>query len=327
MPRQLAVYFAAKGDAYEPSLRSSGITGETIVDVDELRLHAFGRSCRLVVDNTRGQGQELLALCQEELSRLESKFSSYRPESLISRLNESAGTGAFLPLDAESKSLFDFVNALWNRSKHLFDPTSHILKNCYDDGGRLRASGEQLQRIIKLVGMNHLERNEKGIHLSRKGMVIELNSCVRPYAVDSLRRILSKNGAQHALIEMDHDIATIGKQPGGANWLVGVRLPKGSSVAISRLKLNSMSYAMRGDFEHATLHNGERFGRALSPVDGQPLPGLLSVAVTAESCLAACSAASIARLKTEPAGLKWLESLGLPWLAVDRNLQCHGPLS
>tara|TARA_R110000823_G_scaffold295738_3_gene415615 strand:- start:69633 stop:70556 length:924 start_codon:yes stop_codon:yes gene_type:complete len=304
-----------------------GTTGGNAVDVTELRLHAFGRSCRLVVDNARGQAQELLTLCREELARLERKFSSYEPESLISRLNECAGTGALLELDAESASLFDFVHALWSRSNHLFDPTSLILKNCYDDAGRLRASSEQLQGILKLVGLNHLERSDRGVHLTRKGMLLDLNSCIRPYAVDSLRKILIKNNAQHALIEMDHDIATVGKQPGGANWLVGVRLPKGSSAAIARLKLNNQAYAMRGDFERATLHENERFGRALSPVDGQPIPGLLSVGVTAESCLTACSAASIARLRTETAGLKWLESLGLPWLAVDRKLQCHGPLS
>jgi len=72
---------------------------------------------------------------------------------------------------------------------------------------------------------------------------------------------------------------------------------------------------------------GENFGRALSPVDAQPLLGLLGVAVIAENCLTACSAASIARLKTEQSGLQWLEKLGLPWMAIDRKLQCHGPLS
>ena len=126
---------------------------------------------------------------------------------------------------------------------------------------------------------------------------------------------------------MDQDIATIGKQPDGANWLVGMRFPRGSRAAIARLKLNHKGYAMRGDFERAITLDGERFGRALSPVDGQPIPGLLSVAVIADNCLTACSAASVARLKTETNGLNWLENIGLPWMAVDRKLNCHGPLS
>jgi thiamine biosynthesis lipoprotein len=51
------------------------------------------------------------------------------------------------------------------------------------------------------------------------------------------------------------------------------------------------------------------------------------VAVIAENCLTACSAANIARFKTEQAALRWLEKLGLPWMAIDRQLNCHGPLA
>jgi len=101
---------------------------------------------------------------------------------------------------------------------------------------------------------------------------------------------------------MDQEVASIGKEPDGANWLVGVRVPKGSRAAIVRIKLNHKGFAIRGDFEQTVKQDGEHFGRALSPVDGQPIPGLLSVAVIAENCLTACSAASVARLKTETTG-------------------------
>ena len=181
--------------------------------------------------------------------------------------------------------------------------------------------------MLKLVGWRHLEFSPEGAHLAKKGMLIDFNSCIRPYAIDSVRKVLVKNGATNALIELGQDIATIGKQPDGSNWMVGVRFPKGARTAIARLKLNHKGYAMRGDYEHVTVLDGERYGRALSPVDGQALPGLLCVAVIADNCLTACSAASVARLKVEASGLKWLEKLGLPWMAIDRQLNCHGPLS
>lgn len=299
----------------------------SMAEVSEVKLQAFGQICRLVVDNSDGQGSGLHSLCSEELQRLEDKFSFFQPESLISRINDCAGTGSFVPLDAEADSLFDFVSALWSKSNHLFDPTTRVLQNCYASDGRLRASSDQLQRMVKLVGMDSLERTDEGVHLPRKGMLIDLDSCIRPYAIDSLRKILLREGVAHALVELRHEFATIGKRPGGDNWLIGVRLPRRSSFTISRLKLNDKSFAVRGDFEQAILVEGERYGRALSPVDGQPVPGLLSIGVMADSCLTACSAASIARLKTEAAAIKWLDSLGLPWFAVDRELQCHGPLA
>jgi len=297
------------------------------VKKSEVRLHAFGRTCRLVVDNRDDRGAELLYLCQDELKRLENKFSSFLPDSITSRINQSAGTGLFVPLDAEARSLFHSIDALWQESKHIFDPTTRILQNCYNNTGNLLATRDQLQEMLKLVGWRNLEITDSRAHLSGKGMLVDLNSCIRPYALDSVRKLLLKNEVDNAFIEMDQEVASIGKEPDGANWLVGVRVPKGPRAAIVRIKLNHKGFAIRGDFEQTVARDGEHFGRALSPVDGQPIPGLLSVAVIAENCLTACSAASVARLKTEATGLKWLEKLGLPWLAVDRQLNCHGPLA
>lgn len=297
------------------------------VKKNELKLQAFGRACRFTVDSSSAVPDQLLELCYDEVARLEQKFSAYRQDSVISRINQSAGTGVYVPLDPEARSLLAYVTALWGESNHVFDPTTRLLQNCYDDRGRLRATKDQLHGMLTHVGWKHMSITADGAHLSKKGMLIDLNSCVRPYAIDSIRKQLIKEGAEQALLEMGPDIATIGKQPDGANWMVGVRFPKGTRVAIARLKLNGQGFAIRGDYEQATLQQEERFGRALSPVDGQAIPGLLSVAVIADNCLTACSAASVARLKTEASGIKWLEKLGMPWMAVDRNLQVHGPLA
>jgi FAD:protein FMN transferase len=297
------------------------------VDKSEIRLHVFGRACHLVIDNTDGRGTDLLNLCQNELERLESKFSAYLPDSITSHINQSAGTGSFIPLDAEARSLFQYVDALWHESKHIFDPTTRILHDCYNHSGGLLASHSKLDGLLKMVGWGNVEITDSGAHMSRKGMLVDLNSCIRPYALDSVRKLLLHNDVNNAYLELDQEVATIGKQPDGANWLVGVRVPKNSRAAIVRLKLNHKGFAIRGDFEHPVAHDGELFGRALSPVDGHPIPGLLSVAVIADNCLTACSAASVARLKTEATGLKWLDKLGLPWMAVDRQLNCHGPLA
>ncbi len=298
-----------------------------MIEKFEKRLHVFGSSCHLLLAGITTDGVQILERAEAELARLETKFASSVKESIIDNVNQSAGTGAFTPLDAESRSLFTYITALWDQSHHLFDPTTRVLLDCYNTQGKLRATDQQLQGMLKLVGWPALEVCAEGARLPVQGMAINLDNCVRPYAIDSVRKLLIKEGVSHALIEMDQDAASIGKQSDGANWLVGLRHPHGVRTAIARLKLNNSGFALRGNFEHRVITGGENFGRALSPVDAQPLPGLLSVAVVAENCLTACSAASIARLKTEQAGLKWLENLGLPWVAVDRKLDCHGPLA
>ncbi|KAA1194575.1 hypothetical protein F0M18_03880 [Pseudohalioglobus sediminis] len=297
------------------------------MNMQRKRLHCFGSSCQLTLHASATEAEKRFALALNELSRIETKFSSYHPESIISKINQAAGSGFFTPLDAESRSLFDFASALWAESNHLFDPTTRLLQDCYDDGGTLKATLQQIKGMLTLVGWNKLQLTDEGAYLPERGMLLDLNSCIRPYALDAVRRRLVREGVEHALIELDHDAVSIGKQADGANWLLGLRHPLGSRTAVNRIKLNNRGYAMRGDFENRILFDGENFGRGLSPVDGFPIPGMLSVSVVADTALDACGAASIARLKTEQAAINWLQKLGLPWMAIDRKLNCHGPLA
>ena len=292
----------------------------------ESRFHAFGKACHLLFSVNQNATEELLDAAEQEFRRLESKFNAFNELSVVALINQRAGSGEFTPLDAESRSLFNYVHALWDESGHLYDPTTSLLQRYYGRKYVPGRSHSELQSGLARVGWHKLEISPLGAHLSEPGMTIDLNSSIRPYAVDCVRKLLLKSGVTNALIDLDHDVATIGKQYDGANWLVGMRCPAGPRTTIERFKLNNRGYTLRGDFEK-TLHiNGERFGRALSPVDGHPVPGLLGIAVIADTCLTACSAASVARLKTEKSALKWLGNLGLPWLAIDRGLNCHGSL-
>ena len=200
----------------------------------ESRLQAFGHSCHIIVDNSTDKGEAWLSIARKEIERLELKFSAFHPDSIISRINQDAGTGSVTPLDPESKSLFEYVDALWHESKHLFDPTTRLLQNCYAEDGRRLASDTQLEGMLKLVGWANLEVSEEGAALKHKGMIIDLNPCIRPYAADSVRKLLMREGVSHALIEMDRDIISVGKQPDGANWLVGARIPRGGGASITR---------------------------------------------------------------------------------------------
>jgi len=293
----------------------------------ELRLRVLGSACHICVEDVDGQGENLLSLAKSELQRLETKFSAYYSASVIGMINKNAGNGDFIALDKESRSLFEFANALWHESKHQFDPSAAALQSCYSKGQPIKGFTKRLAEQLPLVGWSKVEINKEGVRLSDKGMLIDLNNCVRPYAVDSIRRKFLDRNVSSALISLEHDIAAIGKQHDGANWLVGVKYPKNLGVAITRLKLNNRGYSVRGDFERNITIDDERYGSALSPVDGRPIPGLLSVGVMADTCLAACGAASVAQVKTEQAALKWLETLGFPWAAIGRDFKCHGLLS
>jgi thiamine biosynthesis lipoprotein len=50
------------------------------------------------------------------------------------------------------------------------------------------------------------------------------------------------------------------------------------------------------------------------------------VSVVGQQCLVAGSTATIAMLKPVHQALQWLDQMGLPWLGIDAELNCHGTL-
>lgn len=291
----------------------------------DIRIQAFERSFHIIAGGENCHLDKIEQFAMGELARLENKYNPLRPGSLCHTLNENSGSGIYFPLDQESTSLLQFCDALWAKTNHLFDPSIQIVF------GAIRSDDTRSRRnqhsLLPLVGWNNLERSESGVRLKQKGMYLDMNQCLRPYAIERLRKKFLQYSVDFALIDCGQDFATIGKRGDGSNWLIGMKYPLKGRATIKRLKLNNRALSMRGDFESARNINGELFGRAFSPVDGEPIPGLLSVAVAADSPLEACSAATVARFKTETAAITWLKTTGLSWLAIDRTLACLGPLA
>jgi len=84
--------------------------------------------------------------------------------------------------------------------------------------------------------------------------------------------------------------------------------------------------ASSGDYERFMLVNGIRYSHLLNPITGWPVESLASVTVIADQCVIAGSATTVAMLKGEQ-GLAWLESLGLPYLAIGRDGQQYGDIT
>ncbi len=96
---------------------------------------------------------------------------------------------------------------------------------------------------------------------------------------------------------------------------------------MARVLLPEGGLASSGDYERCLEIDGKRYGHILHPRTGWPAQGLVAVSVLAGQCLVAGSSATIAMLKPADEALDWLEKLGLPWLAIDAELCCHGTLA
>jgi thiamine biosynthesis lipoprotein len=251
----------------------------------------------------------------EEVWRIEAKYSRYRADSLVSRINAAAG-GEPVAIDEETARLLDFADACWRESGGAFDPTSGILRRAWRfDTPRVPSEGE-LAPLLALIGWNRVERDASTIRLPRAGMELDFGGFGKEYAVDRAAAVLSEHGIESAFANLAGDLAILGEQPGGEPWQVGIRHPREKDAIIARLPVASGGMATSGDYERFVEVDGVRHSHVLDPRTGLAARGFQSVTVHATTCIAAGSVTTIAMLKGAAEGERWLEELGLPYFCV-----------
>lgn len=291
----------------------------------EHRFRAMGGPCRLrFACADEAQAKRAISAAEAEVRRLEQKYSRYLPDSLVSRINRAAGTGRPVPIDSETAGLLGFAHTLWQQSAGLFDLTAGVLRRAWDfKSGRLPAQGA-IDALLPLIGWDCVQWDQGTISLPKAGMEIDFGGCVKEYASDSAAAALAGLGIERGLVDLAGDMAVVGPGSAADPWVVGIRHPRRDGAAIASISLAAGGLASSGDYERCLLLEGKRYGHILNPATGWPVQGLVAVSVLAGQCMVAGGSATIAMLQEESAALQWLDALGLPWLAVDSQLSCHG---
>jgi thiamine biosynthesis lipoprotein len=252
-----------------------------------------------------------------EVARIEAKYSRYRPDSVVSRINAAAGAKP-VEVDGETSMLLDYADACWRESGGLFDPTSGVLRRAWRFDEPRVPSVRELRPLLAQIGWERLERDGRQVRLSRAGMQLDFGGFGKEYAADRAAAVLREAGLESALVNLAGDLVITAPAPGGEPWRVGVRHPRREG-GIATLEVSSGAIATSGDYERFVEVGGIRHCHLLDPRTGLPAYGLQSVTALAGTCLVAGSATTIAMLKDESQALQWLAGLGLRYLAVLRD--------
>ena len=105
---------------------------------DTQQFFALGSDCTLrfcEADATIASRAATAAI--NEISRIEARFSRYRHDSELSRINEVATAGGTVVVDEETGALLDYAFACYRLSGGLFDITSGPLRTVWDFARRV----------------------------------------------------------------------------------------------------------------------------------------------------------------------------------------------
>ena len=267
------------------------------------------------------RAQRLTQLAVAEIHRIEFKYSRYRNDSVVSQINARAGK-AWTPCDAETLSLFDYADALYQASGGAFDITSGVLRRAWDFRARRVPTAAALAPLRALIGWARVEREPERIRLPQPGMEIDFGGFGKEYAADRAAALLLDQEVKHGLVNLAGDIRVLGPKPDGEPWALGIRDPRQPDSIIADIEVASGALATSGDYERYFEADGRRYCHILDPCSGMPVDYWRSVSVVAPLAIVAGSHATIAMLKQD-GGRAYLDDIGFPYLAYDRDGHCH----
>ena len=277
---------------------------------------AMGSDCEFQLCFGSGSDSQFIFRClQDELERLESKYSRFRKDSLLSQIN----LGKEVNIDNETISLLEHAFNCFEQSEGLFDVTAGRLNSLWDFKKKKVPSQEEISYALSVTDFSKVSWNN-GILSMPAGMNVDFGGIVKEYAADTLAVLAKKFGVQYGLINLGGDIAIVGNKPDGIAWKVGITDPRGTETEIASIDIYSGGLATSGDYKRYFIYEGKRYSHILNPKTGFPCAGLRAVSVAANLCTVAGSIATIAMLKDEPEAIKWLNDLEVPFVAMDSNL-------
>lgn len=286
---------------------------------------ALGGPARIVLQlPDEGLAAEIFAQAEQVVREFEAKYSRFRSDSLVGRIN--AARGRAVPIDAEMARLLDIAHSLYEQSDGAFDATAGVLAEAWDFRRGRPPARWDLAQALERVGWERVRWDAEHIRLAPL-QKLDLGGIGKEFLVDKLVHFLSRAGVQSGVVDLAGDLCVLGPQSDGSAWRVGVSDPANPESARYSLQLYHGALCTSGDYQRGFEYAGQRLHHILDARTGWPVTGpLRSVSVLSTKATMAGAICTLAMLYNAQACV-WLGDSDLAWGAIDDEDMLHGPLT
>ena len=226
------------------------------------------------------------------IEAINNSLSTYRPNSLISRINK----GEVLKTDLHFVEVYNTAEKIYFETDGLYDPTIGILVNAWGFGPKEKI--KNIERDSSIVDSLKKFVNYKFLHLDKKGYLrkrypqvyIDYNSIAKGYAIDRVGQMLADKGFKNYLVEIGGEVLAKGKNIAKDRaWLVAIDNPdrQHGNKFISYIALSNRAIATSGNYRkyYVDKTTGRKYVHTLNPKTGYPIQRhILSASVIAKNC-------------------------------------------
>ncbi|HTI49774.1 MAG TPA: FAD:protein FMN transferase [Planctomycetaceae bacterium] len=220
-------------------------------------------------------------------------MSDYEPDSELTRLCRTAGSGQAVPVSPDLLAVLSRAQALSEKSHGAFDVTVGPVVRLWRKARKTNKfpAEEELAAARELVGYRNLRIDEKAgtVELLKRGMQIDLGGIAVGYAIDDVLRLLKARGIKSALIDGSGDIGVSDSPPGTTGWRIGIAPVDADREPSRYVILKNAAVTTSGDAFQFVEFAGKRYSHIVDPKTGLGLVDRVSVTLLAPNCTVADS--------------------------------------
>ena len=279
----------------------------------KLSFPALGTTCEVQYAARAGSGQavEFEHAAVSWVQAFEAKYTRFRTDSLIGRINSAAGR-EWVEVDAEMEQMLKLCDTLLFMTQGVLDPTALPLMRLWNwkaEKPRLPSPGE-IAAARRLVGWNKVQRAPGKVYLPESGMALDFGGFGKEYAVDVVAQMALDHGIESVLVDFGHDLRALGAPPGRPAWHIGLEDPARPGTSFASVGLSgSRAIASSGDYIRNFTLDGRRYGHIIDPRTGWPVAnGCIQATVIAGTCLQAGVLSTTAFVLGIPRGIELIQS-------------------
>jgi len=235
-------------------------------------------------------GREALAAVMAEMRRIDRRFSPYKEDSELSRLNRrapSASAARPLEISAELSRLLTQSLDYGELTQGAFDITFGSVGRHYDFRQGKRPEDHLLEELLSAIDYRlvRLDRENQTVYFAHPKVYVDLGGIAKGYAVDRAIALLRDRGVEHASVSAGGDTRLLGDHR-GRPWYLGIKNPRQPERTALRLPMINEALSTSGDYERYFItDSGERVHHIINPRTGTSAGDLASVSVMGPNAL------------------------------------------